>query len=176
MKAIIYAGIGLFSVASVYGVADYYMSNKNGSLDKLYKEEEIVQALGKTPIITPFDEPTDLVVTEAKKAVAKKNAGDMVRSIEKKKKRFILDDFSRARIPEEVIEMPEVSTETIETKAVAEEPVVVEKPVEVIAPEPARKIDLKMFSRAPLKKRVVKKTDAPVIAKAEEVKPEEIKQ
>ena len=35
MKAIIYAGIGLFSIASVYGVADYYNSKKNGELKKL---------------------------------------------------------------------------------------------------------------------------------------------
>ena len=32
MKAIIYAGIGLFSIASVYGVADYYNSKKTGNL------------------------------------------------------------------------------------------------------------------------------------------------
>ena len=113
MKAIIYAGIGLFSVASVYGVADYYRSNKNGSLDKLYKEEEVIQAIGKTPIITPFDETTELVIS---KAAVKKNAGDIVKSIKKKKRKFILDDFSRARIPEEVIEMPEVSTRIVEVK------------------------------------------------------------
>jgi hypothetical protein len=99
MKAIIYAGIGLFSIASVYGVADYYISNKNGSLDKLYKEEEPIQVLGKITIITPFEETT------IKKAVEKKDAGDIVKVIENKKsKRFSLDDFSRARIPELVVD------------------------------------------------------------------------
>ena len=41
MKAIIYAGIGLFSVATVYGVSDYYNSKKNGELKKLYVEEKL---------------------------------------------------------------------------------------------------------------------------------------
>ena len=40
MKAIIYAGLGLFSVATVYGVVDYYNSQKKGTLDNLYKEPE----------------------------------------------------------------------------------------------------------------------------------------
>ena len=49
MKAIIYAGIGLFSIASVYGVADYYKSKKNGELKKLYVEE-------KVPVVPPTEE------------------------------------------------------------------------------------------------------------------------
>ena len=44
MKAIIYAGISLFSVATVYGVVDYYSSQKRGTLDKLYKEEDVPAA------------------------------------------------------------------------------------------------------------------------------------
>ncbi len=99
MKAIIYAGIGLFSIASVYGVADYYISNKNGSIDNLYKEAEPIQALGKLPVIMPFEE------TAVKKPVEKTGAVDITKTIENKKtKRFSLDDFSRARIPELVVD------------------------------------------------------------------------
>lgn len=179
MKAISYAGIGLFSVASVYGVADYYMSSKNGSLDNLYKEEEPIQALGKTPIITPFEETTEVVVPDVKTVVVKKNAGDIVKSIEKKKRRkFSFDDFSRARIPEEIIEIPaeDLATKTIEPKATADEAAIVEKPVELAVPEGPRKLGLRMFSRAPLKKKLIKKVNAPVVAKTDEAKQEEIKQ
>ncbi len=38
MKVIIYAGIGLFSTASIFGVADYYHSENKGELKNLYTE------------------------------------------------------------------------------------------------------------------------------------------
>lgn len=41
MKAIIYTGISLFSIASVYGINDYYQAQKKGVLDNLYKDEEV---------------------------------------------------------------------------------------------------------------------------------------
>jgi len=41
MKAIIYAGIGLFSAASIYGLTDYYHSEEKGTLKNLYKEAPV---------------------------------------------------------------------------------------------------------------------------------------
>ncbi len=39
MKTIIYAGLGLFSIASLYGIKDYYHTKNNGRLSKLYAPE-----------------------------------------------------------------------------------------------------------------------------------------
>lgn len=40
MKMIIYAGIGLFCSAAVYGFADFYISNSKGQVDNIYKEDD----------------------------------------------------------------------------------------------------------------------------------------
>jgi hypothetical protein len=103
MKAIIYAGIGLFSVASVYGVADYYNSKKSGELKKLYVEE-------KVPVVVPAEEEKTVEVipvknveatnAETKAVTAKVNSPKKVKKIEKKLR---FENFSRARIPEHVI-------------------------------------------------------------------------
>jgi hypothetical protein len=105
MKAIIYAGIGLFSIASVYGVADYYNSKKNGELKKLYVEE-------KVPVVAPAPEEKTTVVIGVKNAEPKVAETKVVkakaRSLKKAKKtekKFRFENFSRARIPErEIIE------------------------------------------------------------------------
>lgn len=152
MKAIIYAGIGLFSVATVYGVADYYSSKKNGTLDKLYVEEETAIA---PAVKTKENAATVVPVTEVKSMIAESK--EMVKEkadkkIRKSKKEIRMEDFSRARIPEEIMiaEVKEEAAKNPEEK-------VVEKAVEkeVIAeaePVTGKKITLDMFSRAPLKK------------------------
>ncbi len=103
MKAIIYAGIGLFSIASVYGVADYYSSKKRGELKKLYVEE-------KVPVVVPAEEektaevfPVKNVVTttaETKVVTANVKSPKKIKKVEKKLR---FENFSRARIPEPVI-------------------------------------------------------------------------
>ncbi len=102
MKAIIYAGIGLFSVATVYGVADYYSSKKNGELKKLYVEE-------KLPIPVPAVEEKTVEIIPVKnvettpaetKVVTKAKAG---KKVKKAKKTIRFENFSRGRIKEPIV-------------------------------------------------------------------------
>lgn len=99
MKAIIYAGISLFSVATVYGLVDYYSSSKKGTMDKLYVEKE-AQPLTeieetKTAVI-PVAE-IEAEKTEPAKVTAKVKSTKIVRRMSKK---LDLKEFSRARIPD----------------------------------------------------------------------------
>lgn len=103
MKAIIYAGIGLFSIASVYGVADYYKSKKSGELKKLYVEE-------KVPVLVPAAEEKtveaipvkngEATTAETKVVTAKVKSPKKVKKVEKVLR---FENFSRARIPEPVV-------------------------------------------------------------------------
>jgi len=103
MKAIIYAGIGLFSIASLYGVADYYNSKKNGELKKLYVEE-------KVPVVAPVAEEktakTTLVKNEESSPAETKVVTAKAKSpkkIKKFEKTLRFENFSRARIPEPLV-------------------------------------------------------------------------
>lgn len=139
MKAVIYAGAGLFTIASIYGVADYYNSDNNGSLKTLYEEETAVitkAAHAKVPLVAyPIEERTDIAVREAEKT----KAGDAFSK--KIFKKFSFDDFSRGRIVERipepaVIEPIQPLEQSVQPSAVVSEPAVpVERPVEVIATE-----------------------------------------
>lgn len=109
MKAIIYAGIGIFSAASIYGVVDYYNTNSKGVLDKMYQDEvSLVIPQKEIAVITaiPANVQTEVKATEANKkgAVVKSNKKKL-----KSSKNFIRDfkfsNFSRGRImPKEVVE------------------------------------------------------------------------
>jgi hypothetical protein len=161
MKAIIYAGIGLFAIASVYGVADYYSSQKKGTLDKLYKEEEVAVEAPKNEIPTtviPVNKVSNEVNSNRTVAATTKVA-KRTRPI-RKKIRF--EDFSRGRID---VPMAVPVTTPVEVKK--EEPAQKEDPVmekviaagkEIITPQPERKLSFELFSRAPLRpvKKVVK--------------------
>lgn len=148
MKAIIYAGIGLFSVATVYGVADYYTSQKKGELNKLYVEEEIPKVAPQveektTPLLPVKSVETAEIKPVATKVKSKKNGKSTRKEIK-------FENFSRARIPEPVV-IEEIKQEPVKKQ----EEIVPEKP----APAPIekiseRKISLDMYSRAPLKRRV----------------------
>ena len=103
MKAIIYAGIGLFSVATVYGVSDYYNSKKNGELKKLYVEE-------KVPVVVPAAEektaeviPVKYVETTAAKTKVVSAKIKSPKKVKKVEKTLRFENFSRARIPEPII-------------------------------------------------------------------------
>lgn len=150
MKAIIYAGIGLFSVASVYGVADYYSTQKKGTLDKMYQEDVVAEQDTKS-VITQVDMP--LKKDELNSAVNKNIfvAAKVSKKIKTQKRTIKMEDFSRGRIDEpmplELLKPVKVNEERItEKKAVTETytPVISTK-------EPERKLSLQMFSRAPLR-------------------------
>jgi len=113
MKAIIYAGIGLFSAATVYGITDYYSSNKKGTLEKMYAEEKAIPPAAReineakttempvkiTETVLRENEPTGVTVKSTKK-------------VKRTTRKINFKEFSRARIPE-----------PIETEAVKEVPV-----------------------------------------------------
>ena len=154
MKAIIYAGISLFSVATVYGVVDYYSSQKRGTLDKLYKEEDVpatpeikdvtttVMPVNNTEIISVNNKAMNLTTRTAKKSKAVKRTIKM-------------EDFSRGRIddamPVEKVSLVEPIIEKPTVKELDKLPLSVTEAV-IATKEPERKLSLEMFSRAPLKK------------------------
>lgn len=146
MKAIIYAGIGLFSAASVYGIVDYYNDSHKGKLKDLYREEEIADK--------PQTENRQNIAELNNKAIpSEKRPATTVLQKKKTKKNTVkkinLDDFSRGKImPPEIIEAPVVRPiPEVLAKAVA----FPEKKEEVPVSEERRKISLENFSRAPLK-------------------------
>ncbi len=105
MRAIIYAGIGLFSAASVYGVVDYYSTKSNGTLEKMYKEE--------TPLLESKEETiTTVPLTETaikNEAVSDKASVAKAKTKTSKKSKiyvrgFKFSNFSRGRIVPKVIE------------------------------------------------------------------------
>jgi len=149
MKAIIYTGIGLISAAAVYGMADYYGSNRNGSLKALYHEHVIpetpVQPLysGSVAQLSLMDED------EIAEAVPVSSTEKKI--VKKKRPAPRFEDFSRTALvpeeevitivaPEPVIHQPELTASEIKEKEAeaVPAPVVVEE----------KKIDLRMFSRA----------------------------
>ncbi len=162
MKAIIYAGIGLFSVASVYGVVDYFHSQKKGVLDNLYKEEPVTQAEEKPASISPVTPVNQIVLKQVtSSAIAAHKTERTLQKTRTVKRRIRLNDFSRGRIDEPVmtnimtIEKPElVPAKTEDLKKKDEAPIPDVKAVESVRPE--RKISLSMFSRAPLRMPVKK--------------------
>lgn len=157
MKALIYAGIGLFSVASVYGIADYYQSQKKGTIDRLYRDEkekqQVVPVNQKDEVIPEINKETSSLVAPVKISGTAK-ATKKTKAV---KKTIRLDDFSRGRIEQpvtiaEVID--DIPKEVINIKP--EEEKTVKPAEEKVAVEPERRISLEQFSRAPLKKKVVK--------------------
>jgi hypothetical protein len=99
MKAIIYAGISLFSVATVYGVVDYYNSNKTGKIDTLYEEKEVseipVSVQEQSNVVIPVKNIETLAVKQ--KIETEKTKPQ--KKINKSTKKINFSDFSRARIP-----------------------------------------------------------------------------
>jgi len=156
MKAIIYAGIGLFSVASVYGVVDYYQSQKKGTLNQLYKEDEVQEV----PAISPAEEVA-VPVKNTESVVAgkpeEKNTAKAIKKIRVPRRTIRMEDFSRGKIEAPV----EISVPLLPEKEPVEKKEEI-KPVElkietpVVKKEPSRKLSLDLFSRAPLRPRIVK--------------------
>jgi hypothetical protein len=161
MKAIIYAGIGLFAAASVYGVADYYSTQKKGTLEKLYKEEEVKETPVNTIAAPVIAEPLNKV-TSVPLNTTNNKAVKIVRKKTNTSKRIRLEDFSRGRIMEP-LPVEEIKEEPVKKEEPGLRPAVsiTSKPEEISKKEPERKLSLEMFSRAPLKRTIkpVKKSD-----------------
>ena len=115
MKAIIYAGIGLFSAASIYGVADYYQSEEKGVLKNLYKDVPAIKETkaAETPAErdikmedysrAKIEEPVELkqnaTAINNLRAVKKMNEPVFKMTVSKRKLRKIkLSDFSRSAL------------------------------------------------------------------------------
>src|SRR5882757_4455761 len=103
MKAIIYTGIVLFSAASVYGLTDYYKSNKNGSLNNLYKEnepqEKVYRMAPLMKLIAADNEAVLLQNSTAKEKREQLAEEKLLKDLSLKINRGInLEDFSRGRI------------------------------------------------------------------------------
>lgn len=158
MKAIIYAGIGLFSVASVYGVADYYSTQKKGTLDKMYQEDVVAEQDTKS-VITQVDMP--LKKDELNSAVDKNIfvAAKVSKKIKTQKRTIKMEDFSRGRIDEPIplellkpVKVIKAMPVRVNEERMTEKKAVTETYTPVISTkEPERKLSLQMFSRAPLR-------------------------
>jgi len=119
MKAIIYAGIGLFSAASVYGVVDYYNTKSKGTMEKMYAEDEPIVVPDKTTVALTATSTVEAKTTEADN---KTTVATTVKKTAKKTKTFVrqikFSDFSRGRIVPKIV---------IDEEIKATPPVVVEK-------------------------------------------------
>jgi hypothetical protein len=127
MKAFIYVGIGLFSFATIFGMADYYKADRTGTLERLYKEDNHLTSKEGTA-----------------EKISKKEKG-LKPDIE-------LEDFSRGKIEAESLPLiettgvksGEASLTKVEVKTIA----VKSKKISAKRSKPAKRINLKMFSRA----------------------------
>jgi hypothetical protein len=172
MKAVIYAGIGLFSAASVYGVIDYYGAKKQGVLNNLYTEE----AEETPPAVAAANNPATTAVLKTTvtnaplAAVEKKVVAAKEKKAKKQKRTITLKSFSRGEIIEEMpvtaidkMLTPKpliVAAPAVEPAVVpAEPPVAVEKPVAKELPAKRPEVSMSMFSRGSLKKRVKKSAE-----------------
>jgi hypothetical protein len=170
MKAIIYAGIGLFSVATVYGVVDYYNTQKKGVLDNLYKEEESIPAEPEKSIVN-----TNVVLINAREqnSMNTNTVSKTIKKIKRPNRTIRLEEFSRGRIaepiPADLVKPVELIKEEPKKK---EEPKIVDAaitesssiPAVIKKDPPPRKLSLDMFSRAPLRT-PVKKDKEPTVTK-----------
>jgi len=92
MKAIIYAGVGLLTAASVYGVVNYYHAKKEGTFNHLYKDEAVVKNTN-----TQFDSAKKVNVNSDSAEYIPTSA-DNDSQKKKFRPRIQLEDFSRGRI------------------------------------------------------------------------------
>lgn len=115
MKVIIYAGIGLFSTASIFGVADYYHSENKGELKNLYTESSNLKPQNSIAGIKEkeinLEDYSRAKIEESMENINEENSFPNTKLIEKptvavsKKKNYKrkipkikLSDFSRSRL------------------------------------------------------------------------------
>lgn len=114
MKTIIYAGIGLFTVATIYGATDFYQSNKKGVLINLYSEkstsaQQVVSKENEKPTIKMEDYSRAILETELDKEALSSEAllieNKKISSVVSRKKvnkrkvpKIKFSDFSRSKL------------------------------------------------------------------------------
>ncbi len=115
MKVIIYAGIGLFSTASIFGVADYCHSENKGELKNLYTESSNLKPQNSIAGIKEkeinLEDYSRAKIEESMENINEENSFPNTKLIEKptvavsKKKNYKrkihkikLSDFSRSRL------------------------------------------------------------------------------
>lgn len=114
MKTIIYAGIGLFTVATIYGATDFYQSNKKGVLINLYNEkstsaQQVVSKENEKPTIKMEDYSRAILETELDKEALSSEAllieNKKISSVVSRKKvnkrkvpKIKFSDFSRSKL------------------------------------------------------------------------------
>jgi hypothetical protein len=120
MKAIIFAGIGLFAAATIYGITDFAADKKKGTLDKLYKEEPAAPAAEEKAATAVTVEKTTVpsgVAVNSKSTLKKTTAGKKPKKVKAEEPRFIkLDDFSRGRIVPKVVKTEAPTAPSAELK------------------------------------------------------------
>lgn len=110
MKAIIYAGVGLITAASVYGITDFYREQQSGKLNNLYKpvKTEVKVPEKNVPIAAVEPVKTEkLTTSDTKETIQKdKQPATRVAQKEKTKRTMKMKYFSRGEIvePEETRE------------------------------------------------------------------------
>lgn len=118
MKAVIFAGIGLFAAATIYGITDFAADKKKGTLDKLYKEEATVPSGEENEVTTApavtveKTEVTSGMAVNSTAAVKKATPRKKTKKIKAEEPRFIkLENFSRGRILPKAVkdEVPEIT-------------------------------------------------------------------
>ncbi|MBI5859035.1 MAG: hypothetical protein HZB42_15485 [Sphingobacteriales bacterium] len=111
MKPILYAGAALMIGATIYGFVDYEKTKQKKEFSKMYTDEANRKAVN-ADVKTATDKTVTVNTAEVKKAeittdkpVVNSNEEKTVKKKTKQRK-FRLEEFSRAPIREEVIEMP----------------------------------------------------------------------
>ena len=119
MKSILYVGATLMIGASIYGFIDYQKTSRKKEFTNMYKDKEVNKpetvVNGKT---TDPIKSKEITVKEAEKTVAtvtttKENSTE--KNIKPKKRRFRLEEFSRAPLSDRYIK-EEIKAETPKTK------------------------------------------------------------
>lgn len=153
MKSILYAGAALMIGASIYGFVDYKKTSREKEFTGMYAEEKV-----KAPVVATANEKSEPavnkgVVTKKKVAVAKKAA------VKK-------EDVAVAPV-KSIADDERLSTS--ETKKIEEIPATVIPAKESITVKKAKrkKLNTKLFSRAPLREEMELEKVLLVPAKAE---------
>ena len=166
MKAIIYAGIGLFSLAGTYGLVDYFTAKRNGIMDNLYKGPAPINELSLSKEAPPVVTVENIPAIKKGNTIFKPAASFLPGKMKPAKRKVRLNDFSRGRITEPLLTDLHETVEIKQVEAVKpEEAKILSSSIPGKAaetspfPKADRKLSLALFSRAPL--RVIKDEKKP---------------
>ena len=150
MKRFIYTAVALIICASVFGIADYLNAKKKGTLVNYSEEEQQAKIVEKK---------TEIIITPQKNEGAALNSGKEIKKEIKKlqKKNGVAGNriHSKIEIVKKIKEPMPVSLTDIELIPSITNMQVY--PDSILPKEKRRKIDLEMFSRAPIREKKVKK-------------------